>query len=111
MTLQEARVDHRDRVYDVEVPSLDQWDTTIDLGRFERLSEAERRRIIIRVLCGLVAMEEAPEPAREPLVAPTPGPARTLPLLGLETAAKKRHMRPRGWSTALLPHLGPERAF
>jgi len=127
MTMHETRVEPPDRSSDVEHPAQDVWDSTIDLGRFERLSEAERRRIIIRVLCGLVAMEEVPEPAREPwpapvaaptpvttstpVASPTPGPAARLPFLGLETAAYKRPPRSRGWTTALLPHLGPERPF
>jgi hypothetical protein len=106
----------RNRIYDVQFPSLDAWDTpdptTIDLGRFARLTEDERRRIIIRVLCGLVAMEEpAEEPERRPHANPTPGQAPALPFLGLETPRHKCRTKPRTWSTALLPHLGPERPF
>jgi hypothetical protein len=112
MTMQATHVESRHRRYDVEFPSIDAWDTTIDLGRFQRLSEDERRRIIIRVLCGLVAMEEEPaEPVRRPHANPTPGRAPELPYLGLETPRHKCRTRPRGWSTALLPHLGPERSF
>jgi hypothetical protein len=112
MTMQATDLDSRHRIYDVEFPSLDVWDTTIDLGRFQRLGEAERRRIIIRVLCGLVALEEeAAEPAPRVHAAPTPGPAPKLPYLGLETPRYKCRAKPRSWSTALLPHLGPERPF
>lgn len=133
MTMHDTRVEPHDRRYDVEFPSPDPWDPTIDLGRFERLTEEERRRIIIRVLCGLVAMEEATEPTPpEPAVipasnriarhvserrrrarrsAPTPGPSARLPLLGLETAAHKQRLAAMDWSTALLPPIGPERPF
>jgi hypothetical protein len=128
-------------LYDVEYDTLDPLLGTVDLTRFEQLPESERMRIIIRVLCGLVAMEEvAAEPAPAtapttvdapadpfsdaltealalaspdaPLAAPTPGPAPTLPVLGIEHDARhKRRIRPRGWNTALLPFVGPERAF
>lgn len=40
-----------------------------DLDPFQRLSPIERRRLMVRVLCGLVAYDEAAEPvANEDLV-------------------------------------------
>ncbi|MDZ7733955.1 MAG: hypothetical protein U5R31_13595 [Acidimicrobiia bacterium] len=58
-------------------------DVDVDLSRFESLTEDEKVRVIIRVLCGLVALEErggAPEvpDARNPVV------RRLLPFLGFE---------------------------
>jgi hypothetical protein len=35
------------------------WDTDPELARFAGLSREERTRVIIRVLCGLVALEDA----------------------------------------------------
>jgi hypothetical protein len=114
MTMQETQLEPTHARYDVSLDAVDPWMTPVDLNRFDLLGDDERMRIIIRVLCGLVAMEEsaAPIPEERPAVAPTPGPGRRLPFLGLELAAPvgDRH-RPRGWNTALLPHLGRERAF
>lgn len=45
-------------------PGIGVWEpglTTIDLTKFEGLSPERQRRVIIRVLCGLVALEETPE--------------------------------------------------
>jgi hypothetical protein len=106
-------------LYDVEYDAIDPFLGTLDLNWFERLPEAERKRIIIRVLCGLVAMEEDEQaPAERTLAAvpdagPTPGPSTTdLPVLGIERdGAYKRRTRPRGWNTALLPFFGHERAY
>jgi hypothetical protein len=126
MTLQETRWGEPDAIYDVEFPTPETWPgEDLDLNRFQRLSDDERMRIIIRVLCGLVAIDEqpGPEPARAALpvtitpdeapvlpVAPTPGPARSLPLLGLEPEHNTR-TRPKGWNTALLPFIGQERPY
>jgi hypothetical protein len=104
-------------LYDLEYDTYDPNLGVVDLNRFERLPESERMRIIIRVLCGLVAMEDAaPSAPAEPLSAvtsPTPGPATAdLPVLGIErNGAHKRRSRPRGWNTALLPFVGQERAY
>jgi len=35
-----------------------------DLSPFDRLDADERRRLLVRVLCGLVAYDDAPAPAR-----------------------------------------------
>jgi hypothetical protein len=35
-----------------------------DLSALDRLDAAERRRLLVRVLCGLVAYDEQPAPAR-----------------------------------------------
>lgn len=114
MTMQETQLEPVDSPYNVALDALDPWMAPVDLNRFDQLDDDERMRIIIRVLCGLVAMEETAVPIVEerPLVAATPGPGRRLPFLGLELSApgKERH-RPRGWNTALLPHLGRERTF
>ena len=45
-------------------PDIGVWEpglTTVDLTKFECLSAEDQRRIIIRVLCGLVALEETPD--------------------------------------------------
>jgi hypothetical protein len=114
MTLQETHWVDPDGLYDVEFPTPETWPgEDLDLNRFQRLSDDERMRIIIRVLCGLVAIDEqpAPEPSAAHLtVAPTPGPSRSLPLLGLEPEHNVRS-RPKGWNTALLPYIGQERAY
>lgn len=90
--------------YAVELTSLDPSLAERDLDLFHRLSAEERTRIIIRVLCGLVAMGEADDQERL-------DDARALPSLGLEDARRRPSTRPRGWNTALLPFLGRERAF
>ncbi len=59
----------------VPVHRLD-WDTDPELNQFAGLSEHERMRVIIRVLCGLVALEVPPPPA--------PKRRRLLPFLGYE---------------------------
>jgi hypothetical protein len=72
------------------------WDTDPELAQFAGLSEHERMRVIIRVLCGLVALEEvpaAPLPAR-------PHPAATAAVEPSPPAAPKRRR--------LLPFLGYE---
>ena len=100
-------------LYDVEYTSYDPFLPTVDLNRFEQLSESDRMRTIIRVLCGLVAMEETVVPdAVNPAATPTPGTLRELPMLGIEANGdEKRRKRPRGWNTALLPFLGGERPY
>ncbi len=35
-----------------------------DLSLLDRLNEDERRRLLVRVLCGLVAYQDEPAPAR-----------------------------------------------
>lgn len=81
-----------------------------ELTRFQHLTDTERRRIIIRVLCGLVAMEDLREAAESASTTEDGADQpfrRRLPFLGLEVggAAKVRQwdrLRP----TPLLPHLG-----
>jgi hypothetical protein len=70
--------------------AIEPLEDEIDLARFEALAEADRMRVIIRVLCGLVALEDqdwfsAPAPAT------APSRRRLLPLLGYERA----HLRGR----------------
>jgi hypothetical protein len=62
----------------------------IDLARFEALAEADRMRVIIRVLCGLVALEDE-DWFSAPVPATPPSRRRLLPLLGYERA----HLRGR----------------
>lgn len=78
-----------------------EWDTEPDLPEFASLSEEEKVRVIIRVLCGLVALEERPRVAsrtrlhrRHPGTSASPEQAdappaeprrRRLPFLGYET--------------------------
>lgn len=91
------------------LPAEVEWDGEIDLERFERLAEEDRLRVIIRVLCGLVALEEedwfSGPPADEPRT-------RTLPYLGYERQAQlaliaQRERAPR----RTLPLLGTARDF
>lgn len=113
MTLQETRWGDPDTLYDVEFPTPETWaDPELDLTAFQRLSDDDRMRIIIRVLCGLVAIDEQPGPEPPNVLgpSPTPGPTRSLPLLGLEPEHNVRS-RPKGWNTALLPFIGQERPF
>lgn len=90
--------------YGFDFPIEDPWIRRIDLNRFERLPETERMRVIIRVLCGLVALEAeereqcealgmAP-PRSGPEPTPTPRSGFRLPFLGLEAggASKWRHL-------------------
>jgi hypothetical protein len=44
------------QLHDLEVAEPD-WDGRLDLTQFEALDEPEQRRVIIRVLCGLVALD------------------------------------------------------
>jgi hypothetical protein len=64
------------------------WDTDPELGRFAGLTEDEKMRVIIRVLCGLVALEESPAPfpslVAPPPAEPAPKRRRLLPFLGYE---------------------------
>jgi hypothetical protein len=111
-TLESSAPDATDVNFAIELAVLD---TTLDdreLNQFLRLTNEERTRIIIRVLCGLVAMGE-PDDAVAALGEPDTGPrSRSLPHLGLERNHTTRdHARPRGWNTALLPFLGRERAY
>ena len=65
-----------------------------DLNPFERLSPIERRRLMVRVLCGLVAYDEPAEPvANEDLVldlrTPATKPAATAaPVSGTEATQR-----------------------
>lgn len=69
-----------------------EWDTDPELSQFASLPPEERVRVIIRVLCGLVALEErAPAPvstrlARRPTTT-SERPRRRLPFLGYERPA------------------------
>jgi hypothetical protein len=95
-------------LYDLEYDALDPYLGTVDLNRFEQLPESERMRIIIRVLCGLVAMEDQ----RAAAIAEAAPPSTGLPMLGIERdGERKRRHRPRGWNTALLPFFGQERPY
>lgn len=113
MTMQDVRPTGGPQ-YDVELthPLAEPAVSLPDLGRFQHLTELERRRVIIRLLCGLVAMEEElDEAAAEPL-APEPPLRRRLPFLGLETSgAAKLRTDQLGRPVALLPYLGNERPF
>ena len=64
------------------------------LNTFQRLPEEERLKVIIRVLCGLVAMEEQPERPSPESLRPNLGVTRTrrfrLPFLGLETGGEQK---------------------
>jgi hypothetical protein len=62
------------------------WDTDPDLGRFDEMTEHDKVRVIIRVLCGLVALEEATAPPAVDLTRPEPATPRRrlLPFLGYE---------------------------
>lgn len=61
------------------------WDTDPDLSRFEELPEHEKTRVIIRVLCGLVALEETGTSLTPPTPPEsTPRRRRLLPFLGYE---------------------------
>lgn len=97
----------------------DPWLDRLDLDRFEHLPEQERRRIIIRVLCGLVALgvtdhqPTVPAPTHGADVAVTahpvdPGPLRRLPFLGLEVHGARKRTRAAHRSIRMLPFLGRE---
>ena len=60
-------------------PDIGLWEpglTTIDLNKFEGLTASDQRRVIIRVLCGLVALGET---TAEPAVSAVEPEARSLP--------------------------------
>jgi hypothetical protein len=66
-----------------------------DLNRFQQLPDEERMRVIIRVLCGLVAIEpDAPTVAApEPVAVPETASRRSrfrLPFLGLEAGGERK---------------------
>lgn len=65
-----------------------------ELNTFQRLPEDERMKLIIRVLCGLVAMEDRPERPNPESLRPNLGVTRTrrfrLPFLGLETGGEAK---------------------
>lgn len=90
------------------------WDRDPELDRFAELSEHERVRVIIRVLCGLVALEEvgggAATLAVDPAQPATPKHRRLLPFLGYERSATNE--TPETPATAPgtgLPFLGLDR--
>jgi hypothetical protein len=66
------------------------WERDPDLDRFADLSEHDRVRVIIRVLCGLVALEEAGLDADSPVPEPEEPVRRRrlLPFLGYESRAR-----------------------
>lgn len=89
------------------------WLDTVDLNTFERLPDHERMRVIIRVLCELVALDsEGADPSvAEADVAGRHGRVhrlRRLPFLGVEVdgARKLTKLRHSGG----LPHLQHERS-
>jgi len=62
-----------------------EWDGAVDLTQFEVLDDDDRMRVIIRVLCGLVALEE--EDWFHTETSPRPRRQRLLPYLGYERSA------------------------
>lgn len=89
MTVQ-TRVRHRDVPHPTPGPKHRfDWETDPDLTRFAGLSADDKMRVIIRVLCGLVALEEIEaesarlSQAHDPLIVePAPKRRRLLPFLG-----------------------------
>jgi hypothetical protein len=51
----------------------------VELSRFHTLPEEERMRVIIRVLCGLVAIEDEPEELAPVVPLPRPAPSSLTP--------------------------------
>lgn len=90
------------------------WLETVDLNTFERLPEPERRRVIIRVLCELVALDH-PEIEGRPTDVPSEHPAsphgrvqrlRRLPFLGVEVDGARKLT---GLRSSGIPHLHHQR--
>lgn len=82
------------QLHDLDIAEPD-WDGDIDLTQFEALGEPEQVRVIIRVLCGLVALDEEDWFAAwdEPSLTPPPSLSRVLPLHGHGRADRKRVLR------------------
>jgi hypothetical protein len=100
MTLQETPPPIDDVAMDLDLRLVDPH----ALPRFGRLADTDRVRIIIRLICGLVALEEDPEP--------DPPRLRTLPFLGIELDRHQKHPATQTTRTLpLLPYLGNERPF
>jgi hypothetical protein len=84
------------QLHDLDIAEPD-WDGDIDLSQFEALDEPEQMRVLIRVLCGLVALDEEEwfaawdepsQPVSQPL-----STSRVLPLHGHGRADRKRVLR------------------
>lgn len=89
------------------------WDRDPELDRFAGLSEDDKVRVIIRVLCGLVALGESSTSDGPPVVeagptrAPTPKRRRLLPFLGYESRTKSEMFEPAdGTPGPSLPFIG-----
>lgn len=79
--------------FDFDLDALeDPWLQRVDLAAFEHLPPQERTRVIIRVLCELVALGEidSPEPAEGSPTAVTSLGRFRLPLLGIEIGGERK---------------------
>ncbi len=88
------------------------WLETVDLNTFERLPEKERMRVIIRVLCELVALD--PDASEDPSTASVPTTSsgsgrrvhrlRRLPFLGVEVDGARKLTNLRSSGALSSPH-------